>query len=264
MDLYNCLQVNPYSSEQDIKKSYRRLARIHHPDKNGNIEEFQKIQLAYEILKNEDTREEYDTKHFNSTPYELLFIILKKYNLEKVEKFLNIFYENKTDFIKDVNQFNFMGLYDKILKPLSNDININSTIIFNFEEIYNCIHKKITVKRLVKNELVDHSFIIPPNPYDEELIWESLGDEINNKKGNLIIKIILQNDTKFEILDEYNLLYETESFDEINLPNGNIINFKENDIFLKKKEFNLYLINNIGLMNLDNNQRGNLFIKYYK
>ncbi|CAE8720516.1 unnamed protein product, partial [Polarella glacialis] len=44
----------------EIRAAYRKLAMIHHPDKGGDKEEFQKIQGAYETLGDEDARRRYD------------------------------------------------------------------------------------------------------------------------------------------------------------------------------------------------------------
>ena len=41
MDYYKILGVNKGSSEDEIKQSFRSLAKIHHPDKGGNKEKFQ-------------------------------------------------------------------------------------------------------------------------------------------------------------------------------------------------------------------------------
>lgn len=57
---YSILEVGPKSTEQEIKKAYRKLAVIYHPDKVMNMgknyqesakEKFQKIQAAYEQIK---------------------------------------------------------------------------------------------------------------------------------------------------------------------------------------------------------------------
>ena len=54
MDLYSVLQVPPSATADDIKKAYRKLSMIHHPDKNkGNPEAtamFQKVSEAYQVL----------------------------------------------------------------------------------------------------------------------------------------------------------------------------------------------------------------------
>lgn len=43
-----------------IRKAYRKLALKHHPDKGGEVEKFQKLQNAYEILSDPDQKEIYD------------------------------------------------------------------------------------------------------------------------------------------------------------------------------------------------------------
>ena len=54
MDLYEILSLSPDASNEDIKRAYKRLAKIYHPDKpTGNTEQFQKINYAYNILIND-------------------------------------------------------------------------------------------------------------------------------------------------------------------------------------------------------------------
>lgn len=61
--LYETLGVAPGASEDEIKKSYRRLARKYHPDINkepGAEEKFKEINAAYEILSDAQKRQQYD------------------------------------------------------------------------------------------------------------------------------------------------------------------------------------------------------------
>ncbi|APA06395.1 predicted protein [Sclerotinia sclerotiorum 1980 UF-70] len=71
-DLYEALEVTRDASVPDITASYRRLARLYHPDKNlDNADataKFQKVQAAYEILSNERQREAYD-QPTSSSPF---------------------------------------------------------------------------------------------------------------------------------------------------------------------------------------------------
>ena len=60
MDLYKVLNVPRDSTAGDIKKSYFRLAKTAHPDKGGDVEEFKKINTAYNILTDENKRHFYD------------------------------------------------------------------------------------------------------------------------------------------------------------------------------------------------------------
>ena len=60
MDYYSILGVSKSATPEDIKKAYRKLASIHHPDKGGDTSTFQKIQAAYETLSDPVKRQHYD------------------------------------------------------------------------------------------------------------------------------------------------------------------------------------------------------------
>lgn len=63
-DYYQILNLDKTSSEEDIKKSYKKLALQYHPDKNpGNDEAceiFKEVSEAYSILSNKEKRNQYD------------------------------------------------------------------------------------------------------------------------------------------------------------------------------------------------------------
>jgi curved DNA-binding protein len=64
IDYYEVLGINKNASEDDIKKSYRKLARKLHPDLNPNDKDaqakFQKINEANEVLSDPEKRKKYD------------------------------------------------------------------------------------------------------------------------------------------------------------------------------------------------------------
>jgi len=68
-NFYNILEVPENATGDEIKKAYRRLSLIHHPDKNNNSAEsatkFQKISEAYETLGDADKKREYDMMRNN-------------------------------------------------------------------------------------------------------------------------------------------------------------------------------------------------------
>jgi curved DNA-binding protein len=62
-DYYEALEVPRDASSDDIRRSYRKLARKYHPDVNkeeGAEERFKELSEAYEVLRDEEKRERYD------------------------------------------------------------------------------------------------------------------------------------------------------------------------------------------------------------
>jgi DnaJ-class molecular chaperone len=60
MDHYSTLGVSKTATPDEIKKSYRKLASQHHPDKGGDKAKFQDIQAAYDTLSDTNKRQQYD------------------------------------------------------------------------------------------------------------------------------------------------------------------------------------------------------------
>jgi len=61
---YEILGVDKNASQEDIKKSYRKLSMKYHPDKtqgDKNLEDkFKEVNEAYSVLSNLEKRREYD------------------------------------------------------------------------------------------------------------------------------------------------------------------------------------------------------------
>ena len=64
LDYYSELGVPRDADEKQIKQAYRRLARKHHPDLNpddkGAEDRFKKVNEAYEVLSDPDSRKKFD------------------------------------------------------------------------------------------------------------------------------------------------------------------------------------------------------------
>ena len=61
MDHYTTLGVSHDASQDEIKRAYRELAKLYHPDQpTGDPEQFKQINQAYSIVGDEHKRREYD------------------------------------------------------------------------------------------------------------------------------------------------------------------------------------------------------------
>jgi DnaJ-class molecular chaperone len=99
-DYYSILNVDKKSSEEDIKKSYKKLALQYHPDKNmGNdeaTEKFKEISEAYSVLGNKEKRSQYDIMGTvdggfgGEDPFSVFNSIFKQH----VSSFMNMNYDN--------------------------------------------------------------------------------------------------------------------------------------------------------------------------
>lgn len=68
-DLYAMLEVSRDANDDEIKKSYRRLAMLYHPDRNASVDaeaRFKEIAEAYQVLSDPDKRAHYD--RFGTAP----------------------------------------------------------------------------------------------------------------------------------------------------------------------------------------------------
>jgi len=64
-NFYDVLGLEETATQEEIKKKYRKLAKENHPDAGGNEDLFKKISSAYDILGDEQKRQQYDNQRKN-------------------------------------------------------------------------------------------------------------------------------------------------------------------------------------------------------
>lgn len=76
MSYYQILQIHPQATQQEIKQSYRRLAKLFHPDTHApsaNNNKIIELNRAYEILGNPQHRRRYDHELKSGTSEQFIY-----------------------------------------------------------------------------------------------------------------------------------------------------------------------------------------------
>ena len=111
VDYYKVLNIDIEATSTEIKNSYLKLAKKHHPDHSnngGNTNLFQLICNAYECLYNKDKRKEYDLIYLKRS-----FDELKDDNLLKFKGEFNEFVSTN---VKPLNKEKIDEIFSEIFK----------------------------------------------------------------------------------------------------------------------------------------------------
>ena len=144
-NLYKILQINSNSSQEDIKKAYRKLAMKWHPDKNINNKinaekKFKEINKAYDILSDPQKKKKYDM--YGEEGLDNNYSNFTTFN--NPENVFNHFFGKENNFFN-----NFEQKQNHYSKPVSNTINID--VYVTLEELYTGIIKKLKITRKIYN-----------------------------------------------------------------------------------------------------------------
>ena len=82
INYYEILKVPDFSSYEIIKQNYKNLMLESHPDKGGDSDKFELIREAYELMKDDNKKKEYDNKLMY---YQEMYERAEEINLKKDE-----------------------------------------------------------------------------------------------------------------------------------------------------------------------------------
>ena len=198
-DYYRILELgNSKATLEQIKTSYRELAKKYHPDKNVNNksaeERFKDINEAYRVLSNPMDRKKYDkmwnTHVGNKKRVTSNYEESKRDENSSVSEFFNVFFgeKEKEQPIK------------KKKNPIKGD-NIETEIEVTMEEAFYGKDKKISL-RTITGDLRTFNIKIPAGIRNGEkirLIGQGKSGENGGRNGDLFIKINIQNNKKFKL-----------------------------------------------------------------
>jgi len=212
-NFYETLGVNETAGQEEIKKAYRKLSLMYHPDRNNNspdsTNKFQKISSAYDIIGNEEKRRQYDmqqkgNRFSQQTP---TFFHTTNANIDPSEIlnfFSNNFFNNNAS-VNGVkigqNIFNMDNLKQKLAKPTP----IVKTETITLSNAYTGYNMPIEITRWIiendiKREETETIYIpIPPGVDNNEIIiLREKGNMLSEtNKGDIKVFIKIQNDTEF-------------------------------------------------------------------
>ncbi len=252
MDYYSILGVSKTASQDEIKNAYRHLAKQHHPDRGGDEAKFKQINEAYDTLKDPSRRAEYDS------PQPQTQFRSQQYTQDPFAGFdhLDPYYRNLFRNFQSQRQ----------TRAKNRDITVS--ISLTLEEVFT---GKSTVAKYKlfsgKTEIANVNIPAGVSTGDK-IRFGQLGDNSLRgiPRGDLIVIVKVKADPRWR--RDGNNLHKTIKVNIFDLLLGTSVDFYTIDSKLIKlnikkatKSGTVLSLNGYGLPNLNNNQRGNIYVK---
>lgn len=171
MYLYNLLKAKQNSSNEELKKSYRKLAKLFHPDMNdevGSEVKFISIKKTYDILIDANLRTKYDAS-LNITSNEASLIVQeqikeKYFEAYKLDLLLSIDLRKNVNYNRQSVIVSF--IYDYcIMENISENSIINYIEGFENELVMSNSYKQNDLKEVKPNFIKDRKNTIKGNKF---------------------------------------------------------------------------------------------------
>jgi DnaJ-class molecular chaperone len=233
-DFYKILELTETASIDEIKKSYRRLSLLHHPDRNNNspdsVAKFQKISDAYETIGDVDKKREYDMTRNNPFAkmmgqgqshgqpnfgqmddlFASLFGMQQGFNPFGQMHFSQGFPQSQGPFSQGLGQGQNIRVFHNGV-PININQNqkptpITSTIVIPIDKILTGTTVPLDIERWLMengNKVFEHETVYIPVPKGmdegEVIVLKDKGNVINDTcKGDVKVVIKIENHTEFQ------------------------------------------------------------------
>jgi len=276
-DYYKILGVKTDATPQELKKAYRKLAMLYHPDRNPANEraeeKFKEIAEAYEVLSDIEKRKSFDNlRNFGSSQKK------KYYSTDDFSSDFEPSYRKKhsrvdpdklwEEFFKDYNFKNikfsdfFKNFFSGTNKNKGKDRTARLTI--SLKEAF------LGSKRIITLDGEKFRLKIKPGIEDEQMLKINgkgyTASSIDGENGDLYLRIKIKKDSRFN--RKGNDIYTEKYIDiyKVLLGGEEIINTLDGKIKIAIPQGISYgkvlRLRNLGFPNYNNpNKKGSLFVK---
>ena len=183
-DYYKILGIDKNASQEEIKRAYRKLAMKHHPDRNGGDDkQFKEIQEAYDILSNEQSKQQYDHRPSN-----------------EFHQFGGMPHGFDDIFEQMFGRSGFQDLFNRNRPSTQKNKTLNLKVSIRLEDVFFGKNFVISVKLPSgKDQLIEIN--VPPGIENNSNIrYTGIGDDSISSapRGDIIVNIVIEKDAQFE------------------------------------------------------------------
>lgn len=272
---YDILGISKTACKDEIKKAFRKLALIYHPDKiTGDRIKYDEIQEAYQFLIDDGKRKIYDASlNINNDMVQGLLNVM----LDIIKKQFDVTRDHIPKKAPPPHPSPSTPQAVKKVDPIIVKVNVT------LDEIYRGDIKKVVVRVRRDETWKKHIIYINLIEHKSQYIFQDQGDHMYNEKGDIIINVNVKEHAyvkqdkilcDFDLyVEEYISLYEYMYGTEVNLHflNDEIITVKtkpltesqgHND---KMTFYKMHITEGMGLPYIEGKEvkYGNLYVYLY-
>ncbi|WFA08401.1 DnaJ C-terminal domain-containing protein [Tissierella sp. Yu-01] len=217
-DYYKILGVDKNTSENEIKRAYRKLAKKYHPDLNPNDsnaqEKFKEINEAYEVLGDPEKKKKYDTfgsgydfaggQHFD--PSQFGYTYTSTGGAGDFSDFFNMFFGGMGNGSKSSRGFNFGDIFGGRQRTSPSRQSFESELDITLEEGFNGTTKEVNLN--YNGEIKRMSVKVPKGIFPGKKL--KVKGEKWGINGDIIFKINLIENVKYK-LDGLDIIYKVDT-----------------------------------------------------